>query len=77
MYESVSANFDDIGCTWNAGPVICLVWQTVDVWKVHKIVMKSEIGSNMTYKMPIKIVRIFDHEKMWIEKIAKLLSHSI
>ena len=53
------------------------VWQTVDVRKVLKIVMKSESGSNMTYRMHIKTVRIFDHEKMWIEKIAKLLSHSI
>ena len=27
-----------------------VAWQTVDVRKAHKIVMKSEIVSNMTYK---------------------------
>ena len=46
--------------------------QTVDVRKARKIVMKSEIVLNTTYKTHIKHVRIFDHEK-----IAKLLSHSI
>ena len=39
--------------------------------------MKRDIVLNMTYKTHIKNVRIFDHEKMWIEKKAKLLSHSI
>ena len=24
MYESFNANFDDMGCTWNAGHVICM-----------------------------------------------------
>ena len=24
MYESVNANFDAMGCTWNAGHVICM-----------------------------------------------------
>ena len=28
MYESVNANFDDIGCTWNAGYVICMISST-------------------------------------------------
>ena len=41
MYESVNANFDDMGCTWNAGHVICLIffnvaWQTVGVRKARK-----------------------------------------
>ena len=39
--------------------------------------MKIEIVLNTTYKTHIKNVHIFDHEKNWIEKIAKLLSHSI
>ena len=56
---------------------INVVWQTVDVRKARKIVKKSEIVSNTTYKTHIKNVCIFDHEKNWIEKIAKLLSHSI
>ena len=25
MYESVNANFDDMGCTWNAGHGICMI----------------------------------------------------
>ena len=25
MYESVDAKFYDIGCTWNAGHVICVI----------------------------------------------------
>ena len=54
-----------------------VAWQMIDVRKAHKIVMKSEIVSNTTYKTQIKNVRIFDHEKIWIEKIAKLLSHII
>ena len=37
--------------------------QTVDVRKARKIVMKSKIVSNTTYKTHIKNVRIFDHEK--------------
>ena len=50
----------------------------VDVRKAHKMVMKSKIVLNMTYKTHIKNVRIFDHEKKnWIEKIAKPLSHYI
>ena len=27
-YESVNANFDDMGCTWNAGHVICMISST-------------------------------------------------
>ena len=34
-------------------------WQTVDIKKAQKMVMKSKI----TYKMHIKNVCIFDHEK--------------
>ena len=51
--------------------------QTVDVRKARKIVMKSDIVLDTTYKTHIINVRIFDHEKTWIEIIAKLLSHSI
>ena len=49
MNESVNANFDDMGCTWKAGHVICMISSTsrgkrnVDVGKARKIVMKSEI----------------------------------
>ena len=51
MYGSVSAIFDDMGCTRNAGHVICMIssnvaWQIVDVRKARKIVMKSEIVLN-------------------------------
>ena len=28
MYESANANFDDMGCTWNAGHVICMISST-------------------------------------------------
>ena len=28
MYELANANFDDMGCTWNAGHVICMVSST-------------------------------------------------
>ena len=51
--------------------------QIEDVRKAHKMVMKSEIVYNTTYKTLIKNFRIFDYEKKSIEKIAKLLSHSI
>ena len=37
--------------------------QTVDVRKARKIVMKSDIVINTTYKTHIKNFRIFDHEK--------------
>ena len=40
-----------------------VAWQTVDVRKACKIVMKSEIVSNTTYKTHIKNFRIFDNEK--------------
>ena len=39
-----------------------VAWQTVDVGKARKIVMKSEIVKK-TYKTHIKNVREFDHEK--------------
>ena len=52
--------------------------QAVDVRKSIKIIIESKIVSKTTYKTHIKNVRILDHEKKnWIEKIAKLLSHSI
>ena len=51
--------------------------QSVKIRKARIFVMKSEIKSNTIYKTHIKNVRIFDNEKMWIKKIAKLLSHSI
>ena len=51
--------------------------QTVYVRKARKIVMKRDIVLKRTYETHIKNVRIFDHEKIWIENIAKLLSHSI
>ena len=56
MYESGNANFDGIGCTWNAGHIIGIqdflnvAWQTVTVRKAHKMVMESEIVLNTTYK---------------------------
>ena len=40
-----------------------VTWQTVDVRKACKTVMKSEIVLNTNYKTHIKNVRIFDHEK--------------
>ena len=68
MNESDNANIDDMGCTWNALHMICMIsstsaWQTVDVRKARIIVMKNEIVLNTTYKTHIKNVRIFDHEK--------------
>ena len=65
MYESVNANFGDMGRNRNAGHLICMIffnvtWQTVDVRKARKIVMKSEIVLNTTNKTHIKNVRIFD-----------------
>ena len=40
----------------------------MDVRKARKMVMKSKIVLNITYKTHIKNVRIFDHEKkIWIE----------
>ena len=38
-------------------------WQTVDVRKSRKTVMKREIVLNTTYKTHIKNVRTFDHDK--------------
>ena len=67
MYESVNAIFDDMGCTWNAWHVICMISSTshgksCTSEKTRKIVMKNEIVLNTTYKTHIKNVRIFDHE---------------
>ena len=67
MYESVDANFDDMGmhmeCRardlhdfFNVG------WQTVGVRKEHKIVMKSDFVWDTAYKTHIKDVHIFYHE---------------
>ena len=63
MFESDNANLDDMGCTWNAGHVICMISkrQTMDVRKACKMVMESEIVLNTTYKTCIKNFRIFDH----------------
>ena len=54
-----------------------VAWQTVDVRKACKMVMKIESVYNTTYNTHIKNFRTFDHEKNWIEKIAKHLSNSI
>ena len=54
-----------------------VAWQMVDVRKARKTVMKSDIGSNTTYRTHIKNVSIFNHEKNGLKKIVKLLSHSI
>ena len=75
MYESANAKFDDMGCTWNAGHVILhdffnVTWQTVDVRKARKIVMKREIVLNTIYKTHVKNVCIFDHEiKFGLKKL--------
>ena len=67
MYESVNINFDDIGCTWNAGHVFCMIFSTCVANRGRKksaqIAMESDIVLNTTYKIHIKNVRIFDHEK--------------
>ena len=69
MYQSVNANFDDMGYTWNAGrsrdlhDFLSVAWQTDDVNKACKIVMKSKIVSNTIYKTHIKNLSIFDYEK--------------
>ena len=68
MYESVNANIDDMGCNVECRARDLYVsfnvtWQTVDVRKARKIVMKSEIVLNTTYKTHIENVRLFDHEK--------------
>ena len=64
VLKSVNANFEDMGCTWNVGhDFFNVAWQTVDVRKTGKIVMKSEIVSNTTYKTHTNKIRIFDHEK--------------
>ena len=44
----------------------------MDVREAGKMVMKSKIVLNMTYKTHIKNVRIFDHEKKFVLK--KLLN---
>ena len=28
MYKSDNVNFDNMGCTWNAGHVICMIFST-------------------------------------------------
>ena len=68
MYESANANFDDMGLhvecrACDLHDFFNVTWQTVDVRKAHKIVMKSKIVLNTTYKTHIKNVSLFDHEK--------------
>ena len=67
MYESVDAIFDDVvhaECrARDLHDFLNVAWQTVDARKACKIVMKSEIVLNTTYKTHIEKVRIFDHEK--------------
>ena len=81
MYESVNANFDDMGCMLNAGHVICMTSSMSHskprTSEERKIVMKSEILLNTTYKTHTKTCAYLIMKKNWIEKIAKLLSHSI
>ena len=55
MYESVDANFDDMGMH-----VECRARDLLR--KEHKIVMKSDIVYDTAYKKHIKDVRIFYHE---------------
>ena len=65
MYESDNANFYDMGCRardWHEFSNVS--WQTVVVRKARKMVMKSDIVYNTTYKMHIKKFRIFYHKKM-------------
>ena len=46
-----------------------VTWQTVDIRKARKIVMKNAIVLNTTYEKHIKNVCIFYQEKNWIEKM--------
>ena len=45
-----------------------VAWQPAFVGKARKVVMKSEIVLNTTYKTHIKNARIFDHEKNGLKK---------
>ena len=54
-----------------------IAWQTVDVRKAHKMVMKIEICITRPTKRISKSFAYLIMKKIWIEKIAKLLSHSI
>ena len=67
MYQSVNAIFDDmmhVECrAHDMHDFFNVAWQIVDARKARKIVMKREIVLSTTYKMHIKKVRIFDHEK--------------
>ena len=74
MYESDNANFDDMGCTWNAGHVIGMLFKhRVANRGRKKMVMASEIVHNTTYKTHIKNVRISGHEiKNDLKKLLNL-----
>ena len=62
MYKSNNANFDDMGCMWNAWHVIAMM-AIRGHGKAREMVMKIEIVYNTTYKTYIKNFPIFDHEK--------------
>ena len=82
MYKSVNANFDDMGCTWNAGHVISMISSTSrdNPWTLENRA-KLSWKVNLSITRPIKrISQTFAYlimKNIWIEKIAKLLSHSI
>ena len=64
MYESVNASFDGMECTRNAGYVIC-------------IISCMKLCSTRPIKCISKTFAYLIMKKIWIDKNAKLLSHSI
>ena len=54
-----------------------VAWQMVDVGKARKIVMKVKLYKTGLIKCISKSFAYLLMKNIWIEKIAKLLSHSI
>ena len=82
MYQSFNANFDDMGRTWNAGHVICMISSASrgkpQTYEKHaKLSLKVKLCKTRPIKCISKTCAYLIMKKIWIEKIAKLLSHSI
>ena len=80
--NAVNAKFDGIGCTWNAGHVICMISSTSrgKPWtyeKRAKLALKVKLCKQRSIKHISKTFLYLIMKNIWIEKITKVLSHSI
>ena len=74
MYESVNANFNDMGFTWNAGHVICMISSTSrdKPWTLEnraKLSWKVKLSQTRPIKRISKTFAYLNMKKFGLKKL--------